>query len=384
MILMDPKTKVNESVKRKFVLEPQNQPMEIDKNTVLTTHPVEYMTVLDIIASQFLSSKGEKFFYKVRSPVNGIIECVVKKHLYLQARKITNQTFLNSLATLVPKDRHHLIFKDHESIGSTCAIPSKLMFNRISDMMKHKPTQVECSVQTPPRQRQKRTPKLVVYQGINQAVSSIPETPSTITTTTSETSKTSETSTTVQPKPATPNEPNAEIMDKISTLFSSFSSKIDIRLSELEQKQISDHQNILSVTKELSSVKNTIDTTNFNIKNLESQIVSTIQTSVQSTLQTYSSKMEQQLSTQLTATSAFLDKRAQDREAKFRDEFKSFMDEFTLANEAKSGHVNDLNNIMEHNADPSFIEHEVTFTSAQHSHATLDEVNDLSFESHHE
>jgi hypothetical protein len=94
--------------------------------------------------------------------------------------------------------------------------------------------------------------------------------------------------------------------------------------------------------------------------------------------------MEQQLVNQLTATSAFLDKRSQDRENAFRDELRNFMAEFKSANDAQSVHYNEVTTIMDTPEAPSFIEHEVIFTPDQHSNATLEGQNDLSFESHHD
>jgi hypothetical protein len=377
LTIMEAPTQITETQKRKFVIEEQDTSIQVGNNIIHAAHPLGNMTVIEGIQSQFLSSKGEKLFHRVNRPVGGVMECLVKKHLFFQAKKLSNQTFLNSLSTLIPSNRHPMIFKSPSDLGSTSPIPSKLLFNRINDMLKHQKSSVDDTpIKTPPRQRQRRANKLVVYSDYKEAAASMPESPR------NETKTSKDTPTPSEKTPVTTDNSN-EMMDKLSKLFTSFSQKIDLRLSTLENKQENDHNSLTNVQTEVGSLRTSINTTNEAINSMEKQIVQSIDVSVKGHLQQYAASFEVQLSKQITSNSEFLLAKTEERAEKFRLEQQAFMMEMRQASNTQEKNFNAMKNLLEQHH-PDIFETEIVFNPEQHSHQTIAETQDLSFESNHE
>jgi hypothetical protein len=373
--VLDANHKPTEAQKRKFVSEKYND------NTVMTdrerseTSTVSTMTVLDAIKSQFLSGKGEPLFHTVQNPINGTIECLVKKDLYFQAKKLTNQSFLNSLATLIPPDRYKLVFLDSNAIGYTSEIPSKLLHNKISDMMRNnRGTGTESPVHTPPRQKQRRQTKLMVLQGHKQAASMIPDSPTIHPPITSKPIM-------APTKPTETPMPEVDIMAKITTLFASFSQKIDTRIDSIEKQQLIDRKTFQEAKEESVCIKQILKSNTDAINNMESQIVKTIDIAMKGHLQQYAASFETQLNNQLSATTLFLDKKNEERALALREEHKAFMMECQAAASKQDSQYEAMSALLDPNTQP-IMETEIIFHSDQHSQTTTQVNNDLSFDTH--
>jgi hypothetical protein len=379
--IMDKDSASNESHKRKFVVqETQDHPNDENSNQIKTTS-VDKMTILDCIISQFLTSTGERMFHNISGPTNGIMECLVKKKNFFQARKISNNTFLDSLATLIPKHRHHMVFQSPDCIGYTSQIPSKLLCNRISDLIRKQVSSDDSPIKTPPRQKQRRTSKLTVFSGYKDAVLAFEKN-----TAPQSVEKMKENDISINNKDNNGNNSNlgknTDMVDKLTSLFTSFTQKIDLRISALEAKQETDNKSLLNVQTEMTEVRNSLGKTNSIINNLEVQLVNTIDIAVKGHLQQYAESFQRQMSSQIQSNSELLDKKNEDRAESFRREQKAFMEEFKLTAHKQEKNFQSMQNWFEMQH-PEFLETEVTF-SAQHSQATLEVNNDLSFEENHE
>jgi hypothetical protein len=175
---------------------------------------------------------------------------------------------------------------------------------------------------------------------------------------------------------------NSDMMDKLTYLFTSFTQKIDLRISALEAKQTTDNKSFVNMQTEMTEVRTSLSNTNTIINNMAVQLVKTIDIAVKSHLQQYTKLFQRQMSNQLQNNSELIDRKNEERAEAFRREQKAFMDEFKTTANKQEKNFQSMQSWFEMQ-NPEFIKTEVTF-SAQHSQATLEVNNDLSFEENHE
>jgi hypothetical protein len=118
--VFDPPTKCSESNKRK-TSDPTDSiaknEAENPKDTIMLD--TDNITVLQMIKKEFKNNAGNEIFTKVYKPSKGNIEVILHKYNFVQTRKINNRAFLNAIATVIPTNRHNLIFQDPTKV-STC------------------------------------------------------------------------------------------------------------------------------------------------------------------------------------------------------------------------------------------------------------------------
>jgi hypothetical protein len=113
---------------------------------------------------------------------------------------------------------------------------------------------------------------------------------------------------------------------------------------------------------------------------MEQDIVKTIDISVKGHLQQYAASFETQLTTQLSSTCSFLDKKNEERSTNFRDEHRAYMQEFQAC-AAKQTEQCEAMKLMLESKFPSLMESEIIFAQDQHSQTTKQGQTDLSFDS---
>jgi hypothetical protein len=368
--------KPNDSQKRKF-LDPINEDdsTDIDMNIALPNGP-STMTVLDAIRTQFINGKGEQLFYRVHRPINGILECTVTKQLFFQAKKIPNERFLNSLSTIIPTNRHALVFSDPASITSTGQVPSKLLHNKIYEWIKHTPVKDTPQIETQkPRQRQRTSSKLLVFQGYSQAVSLL-----------SNQNKKTQPTANSNPEPAptvTVNHiPPEKSPTEFHTIIDVLNKKVDNKFISLEKRLQDDRVAIATMQGQVKRLETNVNTTNTSISNMESKLLTNIETTVQTHMKAYAKTFEEQLNEKLLSTASLLDQKNEERTAMFRSEHHAFRSEFHAAQEEQRKVNTELQAMLRQILISSGSE--ITFSPESPSDHSNEDINDVSFTNYHE
>jgi hypothetical protein len=362
---------VSETSKRKF-LPNDNECTDIDTSEVYRSPDApETMTVLDAIRTQFINHKGEHLFHTVYSPVNGIIECTTFKHTFFQAKKISNDRFLNSLANIIPAERHSIIFKDKVTPDVT-DIPSKLMENNISSWMKKTVDSDAIAVQNyTPTTKRRMQKKLLVFQDSEEHASLQTPTKN------------------HQEQPSTPKNqapksiPIATNMDTntkaIHDLFDSLNKKIDNRFTVIEKRQHEDRMEITSLKENYKTLDKKISSNIDTINSLEETLVNTIDSAVKGHLRAYAASFEEKIIATVENTTIALQNRNEGDIATFRREHHDFVLEYRAAQKEQKKINNDLK-AMIRNIIIGQTDSEIIFSNDQNSDNTNEENTDVSFE----
>jgi hypothetical protein len=315
--LADPKLLQAEKQKRKIVQEPKDTVMH---DTDTSTAAKIGMTVETAILTQFLSGKGKRLFKSMELPINGTIVLTITKDNLHQARKISNDAFLGSLAQLVPKDRWGLVFSDPSSILPNETPPSLLLKNNITEWIQRTTeTDLVIDEQFIPKTKQRTTNKLLVFKNYSQAASLISQPPPVQVQKQVLADKTNN----KENKSLSNNDPNKK--RELEAWLDTMSKKIDERVTAIEKKQESDRVEMTALKSYINTVNNSVQKTQAEISKLESTLKTSIDQTIKEHMMLFSRNFEEQLQEKLQATAMILGKHNEDRFSNFRQDFDKFV-----------------------------------------------------------
>jgi hypothetical protein len=363
LAVFDQQKPISETLKRKFTTD--TGPIDsVDTDVIFKdTNSIKTMSVLEAIKTQFITSKGNHLFTRVYPPLNGQLECRVHKSLFFQARKLTNDAFLNSLATIIPIERHSLVFEKPKNVSNVGTIPSKLLHNKISEWIKNAPSFATKS-DFQPKTRSKQPKKIIIFHGYAQAAALMPS----ITKTPRETNSVvtpSVTNTSVSSIPS-------ELTSDVHSLFDSLQKKVDNRLGSIEKRQTEDHNELLNMRDQMSKFQTTVNQNTKRLSEFESEVVATIDTSVKQHFTTYATTFEEKLQATLESTAIRIENKNEERATIAKKEHENFVLEFRDAHNALKSM---LRKVLIESQDSN-----VVFTQDTDSEQTNENPSDLSFD----
>jgi hypothetical protein len=364
LTLNDPKTYDSECQKRKITEEP--------KDTIMNDETVDTklnMTVESAILTQFLTGSGKRLFKAIELPTNGTLVCTVTKDNIHQAKKLSNESFMGSLAQLIPKDRWPLIFADHKSIQSTAVLPSLLLKNNITEWIKQT-TEKDLVIdeQYTPKQKKSFNNKLLVFKNYSQAASLLPNSPTEQAKDTAMMQKNTNNKENSPPKQADKNKKDLELwMDTMT-------KRIDDRVSAIEQKQNSDRIEMTALKSHVSNINTSVQKTQANINQLELTLKQSIDQTVKDHMVFFSKTFEEQLQEKLQVTAMLLEKRNDDRFTGFRLDFEKFVEDSRNVQKEQQAENDELRamvrQVIINNSDT-----EITFTTGNGTQTNEDAHN---------
>jgi hypothetical protein len=294
---------------------------------MITINPIEHMSVIDAITSQFLTNCDNKLFSRVYSRIDNTIECTLLKENLRQARSISQQGFKNSLAVLIPKERLSLVFEESETLNYTGDPPSTLLKHKINGVFATTPeSSIDSeSVSRRPRQRQ-RTSGIVVFSVYQQAASLI---------STKQHGDENPQSAPEAKKPETTKQNvNATVqsaVEKTNDLFGKLSERVEQKINNMIEKEDSHAKTIETLNNRLQTLEGNVQQTQASISTLQSGIDESISQKFAQNIAVYTNTFETRLADQLVNTANLLESKNEQRLNLFRQEHQQFVMEYRAA-----------------------------------------------------